>query len=140
MKNLLRSPHHLTDDETTEFVGRKDAVFPCRIRVWRRQGAASVALASQVLKDDGSPHPNPGRLVGRIANYVHSAILGYPAEGFVYVEACRDLLGEWVIQHCSFSYFGRANQRLRLYEPARHAIDVASLEHMIGQRVEDLHV
>jgi hypothetical protein len=121
------SPRYLTDDEIVE-------VTPCgelcsfRLRIWRGKMCPPIVLVSQFAGG-----PSPSWSSSEVANLIHRAYLGFPAEGLLYFED-EMVFGERRLFFVGFRAFGHGLRRCLTW-PIRHDFDWSELEAMVGEEI-----
>lgn len=125
----------LTHDEDVTLTRGGNTIPNFRLRVWSGGDGAPIALATWPDAFGKLCMANNWSLA-KLANYAHSAILGFPYSGFLFYEMHESTIGEKVVSQCIFDYAGQCNHRLMMFNPRKHRVPLAVFEGMIGHKLE----
>jgi hypothetical protein len=127
---------YLVHDLIEDFQSRKGDTHRFRIRVWLGIDATPVVIVSGVNSVD------PSWMSVTIANWVHSALLRYPASGVLYFEAYRprpqddtESSASLRLRQVHFEYVGHKH-RARLIKPTTSPAIWSALEYVVGDSIE----
>ena len=129
---VMPPPRWLIHDEVEEFTSKNDNKYQFRVRVWLGQGATPVVLVNQVILPDGKLGIQPRLMTCRVANYCHSALVGFDTKGMLYFEARQDTHPK--IHQIFFEYFG-FHHRTTLFKPEAQQREWLFLEHIIQSTI-----